>query len=131
MAEHAAAVLANYKGAPYMTPLLEVPALVAALAALLLGGVLLVAQAVPPLNALLRFAPFPTRRLQLTTLAAMGACVAGSVAWDRAVVARFDPELAAARRAAPLLTERSKKTLKQVAAAGAFVAVQLLLSGAK
>ncbi|KAG5190614.1 hypothetical protein JKP88DRAFT_266835 [Tribonema minus] len=131
MAEHAAAVLANYKGAPYMTPLLEVPALVAPLAALLLGGVLLVAQAVPQLNALLRFAPFPTRRLQLTTLAAMGACVAGSVAWDRAVVARFDPELAAARRAAPLLTERSKKTLTQVAAAVAFVAVQLLLSGAK
>jgi hypothetical protein len=87
-------------------------------------AVLLSTQLAPAVSTLFGMAPLPaalSRALLLATLL----CVAGSVAWDRAVVARFDPELAKARAKAPLLSARGKSTVTKTFAAMAFAGYKL------
>jgi hypothetical protein len=102
----------------------QVPLLVAALSGMLFTAVVLSAQLVPAVSALFGMAPLPAA-LSRALLLAIVLCVAGSVAWDRAVVARFDPELAQERAKAPLLSARGKSTVTKTLAAMAFAGYKL------
>jgi hypothetical protein len=91
---------------------------------MLFTAVVLSAQLAPAVNKMFGMAQLPAA-LSRALLLATVLCVAGSVAWDRAVVARFDPQLAKERAKAPLLSAKGKSSVTKTLAALAFVGYKL------
>lgn len=121
VAREAGSILANYKGVPFMTALAENHLLVAAICISALGAPALLLQLCPSLSKTLEMSASYSTDVRRALLAGFAATIFGSVAWDRAIVRIFDPQLMEVRRKEKLLTAKGRRTVLVMLAFVVFV----------
>mmetsp|Transcript_18512 Transcript_18512/g.32380 ORF Transcript_18512/g.32380 Transcript_18512/m.32380 type:complete len:198 (+) Transcript_18512:1-594(+) len=127
----------NFKGRPFKTGALEIPAFFVSMVLFAAFVVLCSLETNPAVNKLLGLAPFPNVLIKGIILLAMALDVALAHKWNQAMTRRFLPELAAAgggpggghgrgRRHAPLSSLDAVHRRARLQAAGALVVFVML-----